>query len=208
MASPTLYGAGMASRNIAGRPREFDRDTAIEAAMQVFWSHGFEGTSTQALCERTGLGKGSLYNAFGSKQQLYELALQHYQAQALASQKHILSGPGSARERLRKLLQWGVDADLNGTERRTCMALFAAMERARKEPSIQEIVRSHVVGLEKALCKVIAAGQKEGEFTNDRPALEVARAFLSSYFGLRILGQSMPDSAFLQDALEGILARL
>ncbi|AZD84281.1 Transcriptional regulator, AcrR family [Pseudomonas chlororaphis subsp. aureofaciens] len=198
----------MTTNSTTGRPREFDRDTAIETAMQVFWSNGYEGTSTQALCERTGLGKGSLYNAFGSKQKLYELALQHYQELALVSQKKILNGPGTASERLRALLQWGVDEDLNGTEHRTCMALFAAMERAQKDLRVQKMVRSHVVHLETALCEVFAAGQLAGDIARDRPALEKARAFLSNYFGLRILGQSMPDRAFLQDALEGALARL
>ncbi|MHA7848995.1 TetR/AcrR family transcriptional regulator [Serratia sp. D1N4] len=198
----------MTTNSVAGRPREFDRDTAIETAMQVFWLNGYEGTSTQALCERTGLGKGSLYNAFGSKQKLYELALQHYQRLALTSHKKILNGPGTAIERLRKFLQWGVDEDLNDTEHRTCMALFAAMERAQKDLSIQKMVRSHVVHLETVLCEVFTAGQRDGDIACDRPALEKARAFLSSYFGLRILGQSMPDRAFLQDALEGALARL
>lgn len=176
--------------------------------MQEFWSNGYEGTSTQALCERTGLGKGSLYNAFGSKQQLYELALQHYQDLALASQKKILTGPGTPREKLRAFLQWGVDEDLNGTEKRTCMALFAGMERAPKDPSVQKMVRGHFRRLEKALCEVFTAGQQGGNISSDRPALSKARAFLSQYFGLRILGQSMPDRAVLQDALEGALARL
>ncbi|MFZ1871698.1 MAG: helix-turn-helix domain-containing protein [Chania sp.] len=61
--------------------------------MQVFWLNGYEGTSTQELCERTGLGKGSLYNAFGSKKKPYELALQHYQRLALTSHKKTLNGP-------------------------------------------------------------------------------------------------------------------
>ncbi|HCE5827398.1 TPA: TetR/AcrR family transcriptional regulator [Pseudomonas aeruginosa] len=198
----------MATNSVTGRPREFDRDSVIEAAMQVFWSNGYDGTSTQALCENIGLGKGSLYNAFGSKQQLYELALQHYQDLALTSQKKILNGPGTPRERLRAFLQWGVDEDLNGTEHRTCMALFAGLERAPKVPSVQTMVRSHFTRLETALCEVFTAGQQVGDIASDRSPLSKARAFLSQYFGLRILGQSMPDREVLQDALEGALSRL
>ncbi|MEX0633668.1 TetR/AcrR family transcriptional regulator [Serratia ureilytica] len=47
--------------------------------MDVFWTNGYEASSTQELCERTGLGRGSLYHAFGSKQNLYEQALRRYQ---------------------------------------------------------------------------------------------------------------------------------
>lgn len=193
---------------MAGRYPEFDRDEAIEAAMQVFWAHGYEGSSTRELCERTGLGKGSLYNAFGSKRELYALALQRYQSLSMEKITRRLDGPGTAPERLRALLQWGVDEDLAGTEHRSCMALYAAMECPRKDPAIQEIIRHHVAILESALYRVFAAGQRDGDISSDRPAREMARAFLVTHFGLRMLGQSMPDQAFLQEALEGAMADL
>ncbi len=193
---------------MSGRPREFDDTAVIEAAMDVFWSNGYEASSTQALCERTGLGRGSLYHAFGSKQKLYEQALRHYQELGLAIQTGILNGSGTAKERLRALLQWGVEADLDPSKRRSCMALFSAMERSSKDAVIDQINRTYVTRLEAALCHVIIVGQRNGELCNDPPALDVARTFLASYYGLRILGQSMPDRTFLADVLEGTIARL
>ncbi|MCD7097332.1 TetR/AcrR family transcriptional regulator [Stenotrophomonas sp. MMGLT7] len=193
---------------MSGRPKEYDGTAVIDAAMDVFWTNGYEASSTQALCERTGLGRGSLYHAFGSKQNLYEQALRRYQELGLEAQTAILEGPGSARERLRALLQWGVDGDLEPAKRRSCMALFSVMERSSKDPVIDRINRAYVNRLEAAVCHVIAVGQRNGELSGDRPALEMARAFLASYYGLRILGQAMPDRAFLADVLEGTIARL
>ncbi|PWC18865.1 TetR/AcrR family transcriptional regulator [Brenneria corticis] len=193
---------------MSGRPKEYDDMAVIDAAMDVFWTNGYEASSTQELCERTGLGRGSLYHAFGSKQNLYEQALRRYQELGLKAQTEILDGPGSAKERLKALLQWGVDGDLDSAKRRSCMALFSVMERSSKDPVIDRINRAYVNKLEAVLCHVIAVGQRNGEIANERPALELTRAFLASYYGLRILGQSMPDSAFLQDALEGTLAGL
>jgi len=193
---------------MSGRPKEYDDATVIDAAMDVFWTNGYEASSTQELCERTGLGRGSLYHAFGSKQKLYEQALQRYQALGLAFQTEILSAPGSAKERLKALLQWGIEGDLDPAIRRSCMGLFSVMERSSKDPVIEQINRAYVIRLEAALCHVIAVGQRNGELAKDRPALEVARAFLASYYGLRILGQSMPDRAFLTDVLEGTIAKL
>lgn len=193
---------------MSGRPREFEGEDVIEAAMDVFWSHGYEGSSTQELCERTGLGRGSLYNAFGNKQALYMAALRFYHERAIHTQNGILNGPGTARERLRRLLEWGIGEDLEADNPRSCMALFAAMERGRKDPAVSEITRAYAARLEGALCHVFALGQRAGEFIAERPALEQARAFMSSYYGLRVLGQSMADSAFLHDVLEGTMARL
>jgi TetR/AcrR family transcriptional regulator, transcriptional repressor for nem operon len=134
--------------------------------------------------------------------------LRRYQELGLQAQTDILNGVGTAKERLRALLQWGVDGDLDPTKRRSCMALFSVMERSSKDPVIDRINRAYVTKLEAALCHVIAVGQRNGELSSDRPALEVTRAFLASYYGLRILGQSMPDRAFLSDVLEGTIAKL
>lgn len=193
---------------MSGRPKEYDNDVVIDAAMDVFWTHGYEASSTQELCERTGLGRGSLYHAFGSKQNLYEQALRRYQELGIKAQTDILAGPGSAKDRLRALLQWGVEGDLDPVKRRSCMALFSVMERSSKDPVIEQINRAYVSKLEAAVCHVMAVGQRNGEIAADRPALELTRAFLGSYYGLRILGQSMPDREFLQDVLEGTLAAL
>lgn len=193
---------------MSGRPRGFDDTAVVEAAMDVFWSNGYDGSSAEALCQQTGLGRGSLYNAFGSKQQLYEQALLRYQELGIEAQTRILNGPGSAKERLRGLMLWGIEGDLDPRQRRGCMALLAALDRAGKDPAVAEISGVYVVRLEQLLCHLFAVGQRNGEFRGERQPLEMARAFLASYYGLRILGQSMPDRAFLEDAMEGTLARL
>jgi TetR/AcrR family transcriptional repressor of nem operon len=66
------------------RVREFDTEAAVEAAMQVFWCRGYEATSVQDLVDATGVGRGSLYAAFGSKEGLYLAALDRYREQLAA----------------------------------------------------------------------------------------------------------------------------
>jgi AcrR family transcriptional regulator len=61
-----------------GRPRSFDRDAALDAAMRLFWRKGFTATSIAELCQEMGIGSPSLYAAFGSKETLYAEALRHY----------------------------------------------------------------------------------------------------------------------------------
>ena len=61
-----------------GRPREFDEQTVLAAAMDAFWRKGYEATSLTELCRCTGLNKGSLYQAFGDKHRLFMRSLAHY----------------------------------------------------------------------------------------------------------------------------------
>src|SRR5271166_3984741 len=60
------------------RPREFDEEAVLDAAVQCFWAHGYEATSVRDLIEKTGITGASLYNAFGDKRALYQKALDHY----------------------------------------------------------------------------------------------------------------------------------
>ncbi|CAM5616019.1 TetR/AcrR family transcriptional regulator OS=Streptomyces alboniger OX=132473 GN=CP975_28210 PE=4 SV=1 [Streptomyces alboniger] len=60
------------------RPRTFDEERALDAAMHAFWVKGYEATSTQDLCEATGLGRSSIYNTFSSKHALFRRALARY----------------------------------------------------------------------------------------------------------------------------------
>lgn len=60
------------------RPREFDEEQALDRAMDVFWRKGYQGTSTDDLMEAMGIGRGSFYNAFGSKRDVYLRTLDRY----------------------------------------------------------------------------------------------------------------------------------
>lgn len=68
----------MTSKKTKGRPRAFNKDTALEKAMYLFWRHGYDGTSLGQLTKEIGIAAPSLYSAFGSKENLFKLALERY----------------------------------------------------------------------------------------------------------------------------------
>jgi TetR/AcrR family transcriptional regulator, transcriptional repressor for nem operon len=191
-----------------GRPRQFSDTAAVDAAMDVFWSKGYEATSTQDLCESTGLGRGSLYNAFGSKHQLYEEVVRRYSEIGSAPQLELLERPGPAKDRLRALMISVIDTDMNDPERRGCLAINAAVDAGGRNEAVAETTRRLFLRLEQALCHVMAVGQSTGELSTDRTPLQAARFFQSAYYGLRVLGKVTDDRAALLDVVEGTLSAL
>lgn len=121
--------------------------------MELFWNNGYEGSSTEDLCKQTGLGRGSLYNAYGSKHELYEKALEHYHRIGIEAQTDILHYSGPVKQRLRTLLDWVIQEDFSDKNRKGCMLINAAMERARRDPAVERIFSKHIDLLEKALKK-------------------------------------------------------
>ena len=91
--------AGSMPARPRGRPREFDRDDVLGHAMTLFWEKGFEASSLSDIVEATGLNKSSLYNAFGSKSELFSTALERYVAMRTGEITEQI-GRASCRERV------------------------------------------------------------------------------------------------------------
>jgi len=173
-----------------GRPREFKDEAVIDAAMEVFWEKGYEASSTQELCERTGLGKGSLYNAFGSKHELFEQVLRRYSQIGLERSIEILGRPIPVKERLRALFMWAIDMDFADPNHRGCLAVNVSMERAGRDPMVERTFGEYLQTLEKHIIAAIEAGIQSGEISGKHSAIKLAQLFLSSYYGLRVLNSA------------------
>jgi len=88
-----------------GRPRTFDKDQALDAALTVFWRSGYQGASLAELTKATGLTKPSLYAAFGNKEQLYLAALQRYRVKQLIRHADTLAAEPDLKKAMRKFLR-------------------------------------------------------------------------------------------------------
>lgn len=88
----------------AGRPRKFDEAELLEAAMQLFWAKGYDGTSKRDLMQATGVASQSLYNAFGDKRALHLAAIRHYVDTRMRQLDESLARPGSPLGNVRAVL--------------------------------------------------------------------------------------------------------
>ena len=89
-----------------GRKKGYERDVLVGKAMELFRDHGFGGTSTQMLVETLGVNRYSLYAEFGSKQALFDLALERYDAEVIQRSYGPLELPGAGIAEIRSLLEF------------------------------------------------------------------------------------------------------
>ncbi|SCE73087.1 transcriptional regulator, TetR family [Micromonospora coriariae] len=190
------------------RTREFDLDAAVDAAMEVFRSKGYEGTSIRDLAQATGVGSGSLYAAFGSKDGLYLAVLDRYRQRYAKPLVEMLRSGEDAREVIREVFVGVVDDMAGDGQRLACLIVGASMERAHQDLRVAERLRSTTQCVELALYDLLAEGQLRGQISTDRSARDLASFLVTSLQGLRVMGAINPDRATLMRSAEVALSCL
>ncbi|MFT4088503.1 MAG: TetR/AcrR family transcriptional regulator [Gordonia sp. (in: high G+C Gram-positive bacteria)] len=190
-----------------GRPREFDDDVVLERAMEEFWTHGYAGTSPARLAEATGVAKGSLYNAFTSKRELFDRCLDLYHQQISEMAQELLDGPGSTRECLRNALRSVVDADLAQPQRRGCLVGNTAVEMAGEDAEIARKLRRMQAESTGWIADRIRRGQVEGDVSRELDVQALAEHFATTLAGLRVMAMTQ-DAPVLHRIVDTALVLL
>lgn len=185
-----------------GRPLEFDPDSALEAAMQLFWAQGYEHTSLQNLLNAMNLSKSSLYQAFGSKQQLFRLCISRYTDALTGLLREWLAGAPTGRRFIEAFLN-SVLGDLEGdAQRRGCLVMNTAIEFAQTEADIARDVAVSIERFRGVLQAAVERAQREGEIAPERDARQLANYLVSSMSGLKNQAKAGADA----ETLKGIIA--
>ena len=195
----------------AGRPREFEIDDALEAAMDAFWLHGYETTSMADLVEATGVQKGSLYKAFGDKHSLFVHSLKRYMEKMEAEVGPLMFGAPSATEAIRRWINFAQGTGLSGECPRGCMIVNTVSELVPHDPMIRGLLQEHMKKFMAMITELVRRGQASGEFRTDIDAESLAE--LVSTVGAGIVMKSKASlpaqgSVDLADVtIEGLKAR-
>ncbi len=177
--------------------KSFNVDTAIDDAMQVFWNKGFEQTSITDLLAGTGLNKGSLYNAFGGKQQLFVKALQKYDEErhAMFARLEALDDPQQA---IGKLFDNIVATTVADREHKGCFLFNTALQINMHGEEVSGIVTKGVKEIEAFFRRSIEVGQARGQIPKELIAEDTAKALLAMTVGIRLLGRGVFTEASLR----------
>jgi AcrR family transcriptional regulator len=185
-----------------GRPREFDEQQVITAAKDAFWAHGYAGTSLAELMAATGLGKGSLYGAFGDKHELFVRTFDEYCRDALTAVEAQLTGDGPAYDRLVAHIHEVTESTISDVERRGCFLAKGTAELAETDPAVGERVQTTFNRLVELLTECVAAARREGALAADVDPAALAATVLATLRGIEALGKGGADAATLRGIAE------
>ncbi|MFN8652205.1 MAG: TetR/AcrR family transcriptional regulator [Gemmatimonadales bacterium] len=182
------------------RPKEFDEEQALAAALEVFWEKGYEAASVHDLTERMGIQKASLYNTFGDKHSLFLRALASYSAETLDWYRGQLERPGPVRATLLALLDELTEGcDDEEEDARGCLCVNSAIELAPHDPAIASLLQQHNQSQEDLFRRALMRAQQAGEIAATLDPLGTARYLLNVIAGLGVAHKAGASRERLQD---------
>jgi TetR/AcrR family transcriptional repressor of nem operon len=190
------------------RPREFNEDAALDAAMHCFWGKGYHATSVRDLEAETGLTTPSLYNAFGDKRALFRRALERYAEHSARVRIARLEAKMPPKEAIRAFMKEIVEHSLNDKERRGCLIVNSALEIAPHDPEIGAEIATRMAEVEAFFRRSIVAAQKDRSVPPDRNPEDLARLLLGVTIGIRVVARTNPDRQLLEGMTRPALALL
>lgn len=181
------------------RPREFDQNHVLQVAFDAFWRKGVRATSLSDIARDAGVQRGSLYNAFGSKEALFLSAYELYAAEYLKSiRKALASGP--LHERLKVFFELTIRRFRSGSPPRGCPTTRGLMELTIADQDVQQDARKAFANLLNTIAALLhetfADAASRGQFTGDASA--AALHVLTVTRGLAVLERAFGDEAQLK----------
>jgi TetR/AcrR family transcriptional repressor of nem operon len=182
------------------RVTDFDREEIIEKAMQVFWENGYQATSLNDLMQATGLLKGSLYNSFKSKENLFLLCLERYGERS----KSFFFAGGDPKLYLQEFFSRLVKEGSKKDYSKGCLIMNSCLELAESDSDTakkaQKLFRAIELNFEKVLLEMNFS--KEEELKRHKTALVTAA------FSIREISKFKKDKKFLEQIANNALMDL
>lgn len=185
-----------------GRPREFDEERALEAAMDEFWKKGYESTSLNDLCCCTGLHKGSLYQAFGDKHTLFMRSLNHYADREFKDVAAVAFQQDSPLDSIRALVRTVCD---HAAEGRGCLMINSMVELAPHDPEVKAMLTNEGQRRIQVMTELLTRAQQQGEVRAELDPGMLARQLMVGLAGSAALVKGLITTEEVMTLLESMI---
>ena len=188
--------------------KQYDRTALLDLAMDLFHRQGFHGTSTAELVDELGVNRKSMYAEFGSKQGLFDAALDHYNATSLTAVLAATEATDAGPDAIRSTFAGFATASEDWAQGRGCLLCNTAIERAVLDPASGNRVDAYFERLTAAFRSALETGQRVGEISTTADIDDLAAYFTMALLGIATMAKGRAHPELIHAACRVALATL
>lgn len=186
------------------RTKQFDREEVLQKAMELFWKKGFHATSIQDLVTHLGINRGSMYDTFGGKDQLFRESLQYYRQLNSIKLRNIekMLESQSAQSFLDNFFAIELQNLKKDKDSKGCFVVNTTTELANQSPDILQLLKGNMKGAVKMFSRIVEIAQEKGEVNSDRSAEAIGRHLFTFFNGLKVVAKIETNQKKLAELIE------
>ncbi len=184
-----------------GRPREFDAETALDQAMEVFWRHGYEGATIAQLTEAMGINPPSLYACFGNKEGLLRAALDRYTKLRNIWMDEVVAAP-TARAVAERMLMGIADKQTDPANPPGCLLVQGGIACGSGSENVPFELAARRAQNEEQLRDRFVRARAEGDLKESADPAALARYVSAVSVGMGVMASSGADREALRQVAD------
>ncbi len=188
-----------------GRPLEYDPDTVLDSAMNIFWDKGYEATSLQDLLHGMKISKSSLYQGFKSKHNLFLLCIKRYREITVADMQERLQSSQQGIDFIAKTFSIVIKEVNEVANPKGCLVTNTASEFAQSDTNIAATIAQGLAEFKDMFYRAVQKGQEDGSIRQDIEPELLANYLVTNMNGLRTMVKAGTDTTILKNITEVIV---
>jgi TetR/AcrR family transcriptional repressor of nem operon len=190
------------------RVKLFDENEVLKKATELFWKKGYHATSIQDLVSFLGINRGSLYDTYGGKKELFDKAFQLYRTNNSNGITAFFESQSEVKKGFRKLFEMGINESISDKDKKGCFVVNTTTELIPGEKEMLKILQENKKVFESLFYAFLLKGQQNGEIPKNKNIKTISRLYYTFYNGLKVLAKIQSEPNELLNSVDEILMLL
>ena len=190
------------------RVKLFNENDILYKAMELFWKKGYYDTSVQDMVSSLGISRGSMYDTFGNKKNIFDKSLSLYCSINEESTKEFLENEKNVKEGLINIFDRFIENSVNDITHKGCFVVNTTTEIGSNDEEVYKALLLHKAKIETLFYKFLLRGQENGEIPLDKDIKTISYLIYTLFNGIRVVSKLEQDKVKLTKSVKSVLSLL
>lgn len=186
----------------------FDENEVLSKATELFWKKGYHATSIADLVSFLGINRGSLYDTYGGKKELFDKAFQLYRDNNTNAVTTFLESQNEVKIGFRRLFEMGINEAITDKDQKGCFVVNTTTELIPGEEEMLKRIQNNKKVFESIFYAFLLKGQQNGEIPKSKNIKNISSLFYTFYNGLKVVAKVETDPNELMKSVDEMLMLL